>query len=277
MNPELSIIITSYKNPSLLKLCVESFQKNIKNIDFEIIVADGETEEDTYDLMREDFPNIKFLPNKKNVGFSTLVNQGIEESKGEYFFIINSDIIAKKEGISNLLNFVKKNSDVGLASPKLINFDNSIQHSIFRFYKPSTVIYRRTFLRNFNFAKKHLSKFLMEGKKRYDVAFDVDWVMGSAMMVSRNAIKKVGKMDSNFFMYFEDVDWCWRFWEKNLRVVYYPLVEVYHYHGKQSANRSALNAIIFNKYTRIHIFSAIRFFLKHFGKPNPHKIYKKNN
>jgi len=101
--------------------------------------------------------------------------------------------------------------------------------------------------------------------------------MGSAMMVSRNAIKKVGKMDSNFFMYFEDVDWCWRFWEKNLRVVYYPLVEVYHYHGKQSANQSALSAIIFNKYTRIHIFSAIRFFLKHFGKPNPHKIYKKNN
>ena len=275
MNPELSIIITSYKNPSLLKLCVEAIKKNIRGVNYEIIVVDGETEEETYDLIREEFPDLNFLPNEKNVGFSGLVNQGLEKARGDFFFIINSDIIIKKEGISRMMEFMKKNPDIGLAGPKLINFDNSIQQSIFRFYKPTTVIYRRTFLKKFSFAKKHLSRFLMEDEKRYDKVLDVDWIMGSAMMVSRQSVDKVGKMDDGFFMYFEDVDWCWRFWENKLRVIYYPMVEVYHYHGKQSANQNVLGALLFNRYTRVHICSAIRFFHKYLNKSNPHKVYQK--
>ncbi len=275
MKKELSVIVSSYKNHSLLKLCLESLKKNLGEIDYEIIVVDGETQEATFDMMREFFPEIFLISNEKNVGFSSLVNQGIERAKGDYFFIINSDIIVKKGSVEKLLDFVKKNENVGLAGPKLINFDQSIQQSVFRFYKLITIIYRRTFLKNFGFAKRHLNLFLMNDEKRYDTFFDVDWVMGSAMMTSKRVVEEVGKMDDGFFMYFEDVDWCWRFWEKKMRVVFFPEAEVFHYHGKQSSNKNVFSALLFNRYARVHIQSALRFFLKNIGKKNPHELYEK--
>ena len=112
------------------------------------------------------------------------------------------------------------------------------------------------------FAKKELERFLMKNVKK-NQPFEVDWLMGSALMFRATTAKKIGPMDRRFFMYFEDVDWCWRSWENGLKVIHNPLVRVYHYHGKQSANKGILKAIFFNKYARIHIQSAIKFFWKH--------------
>jgi len=275
---ELSVVVTCYKNPALLRLCLNSIKGSLLGFNSEIIVADSETGEETYDLMREEFSFVHFIPNKKNVGFLALVNQGIKIAKGKYIFIINGDIIVKDKSIHQLLNFIKKDPEIGIVAPRLINFDGSVQDSCFRFYTPMTIFYRRSFLKNFSFAKKHLDQFLMKKEKMTNDSIDVDWVMGSAMMTSRAAIEKVGLMDKGYFMYFEDVDWCWRFWENGYRVVYYPLAEVFHYHGRQSASKNIFQSILFNKYTRIHIRSAIRFFLKNFGKMNPHlKYYQKRN
>lgn len=270
-NKELSIIITSYKKPELLELCISSIVKNIEqSIEYEIIVADSETEEGTADLMKNKFPKVIFLANKKNQGFGRLVNQGINKSKGEFLFIINHDIIIKGRAIQLLLEFIKTNKTIGLVAPKLINFDGRVQLSAFRFYSLKTIIYRRTFFGKFVFAKKYLDKFLLRDKISEKKIIEVDWVMGSAMMVSRVAMKKVGKFDENFFMYFEDVDWCRRFWENKYKVVYNPTITVAHYHGKASGNDNVVQAILLNKYTRIHIRSALIYFWKYFGRKNPH-------
>lgn len=280
MKPLLSIIITSYKNPALLELCINSLRKSVENIDYEIVVADSSTEQETIDMMNDKFPEIKFFSNTWNTGYGYLVNQGLAAAQGDYVFIINGDIIIKdKKTITELMNFVKDNPDVGMAGPKQINFDNSVQPSCFRFYSPLTVLYRRTFLKKFSFAKKHLDKFLMgENTSQYDKAVDTDWLMGSALMVRRQAIDKVGKLDDQrYFMYFDDVDWCWRFWEAGYRVVYYPLASVFHYHGKASAGQNAFLAVLFNKYARIHIKSYLKFLLKFRGRKNPHELYNVNH
>jgi len=96
---ELSIAINSYKNPELLKLCIDSIGKNVNLSDYEIIVADSATEEVTEIMMREDYPEIKFFPFKKNVGFQALVRKGIEESTGKYIFLLNGDILVTKESV----------------------------------------------------------------------------------------------------------------------------------------------------------------------------------
>jgi GT2 family glycosyltransferase len=268
---DLSIIITSYKKAELLELCIKSIQKSIGgNINYEIIVADSETDEPTYDLMREKFSEIIFLDNKENQGFGRLVNKGLKKAMGKYLFIINHDIIIKNDAIEKLLQYIKNNNTVGLVGPRLINFDNSLQNSAFRFYKWRTILYRRTFLGKFSFAKKHLDKFLLKEELKDDKIVEVDWVMGSAMMTSAKAVSKVGLFDKRFFMYFDDVDWCWRFWEAGYKVVYNPTVTVAHYHGKASLNKNALEAIFVNKYSRIHIDSALNFFRKHFRENNPH-------
>jgi len=271
---ELSIIITSYKKTALLELCLSYLKKNTKKIDCEIIVVDSETGEKTYDLMREKFGGVKFIPNVNNVGFGALVNQGLAIAEGEYFFIINADIIIKNSAIEDLLDFIKSHPDIGLVGPKLINFDNTTQPSSFRFYSLMTILYRRTFLSRFDFAKKQLDRFLMKKERKNNQPFDCDWIMGSAMMTSRKAVERVGKLDEKYFMYFEDVDWCRRFWEKGMRVVYYPLVQVFHYHGKQSLRyKNPFWEVFFNRYTRLHIRSACRYFWKFKGKKNPREIF----
>lgn len=265
---ELSIIITSYKNPELLKLCLRSIEKNYTGSDYELIVSDGETEEATETMMREDFPKVIFISAQKNIGFGGLVRYGFEKSSGKYILILNSDILIKKNSIEILLDYIKNNPKVGVVGPQLLGFDEKLQPSCFHFYTPLTIIYRRTFLGKFNFAKKHLANFLMQDFDHKNIA-NVDWLMGSALMTSRLAIKKVGLMDPQFKMYFEDTDWCRQFWEKNYRVVYNPTAQIYHYHGKGSAGKSIWKTLISNRLAWIHIASAIKYFKKYAGKPLP--------
>lgn len=271
---ELSIIITNYKNPELLKLCIDSIIKNVKEIDYEIVVADSATEEDTEMMMRENFPKLKFFPFEENVGFQKLVKTGIENSSGDYLLILNGDILIKDNAVKKMLDYIKEDNEIGMLGPKLLNFNGTHQDSCFRFYKPITIVYRRTFLGKLPFARKHIEWFLM---KDYDHInpMEVDWLMGSAMLIPRKALDKVGFMDTRYFMYMEDVDWCRRFWENGFKVVYFPLSEMLHYHGKGSGKNGFFRSIFLNKLTWVHISSGIKYFWKYFGKKNPREEIKK--
>jgi len=265
---DLSIIITSYKNPELLKVCIDSIKKNCTFSEYEILVADSATEEKTELMMREDYPEVKFLPFKKNTGFQFLVKSAYEKSSGDFILILNGDIIVKKDSIEKLLNYIKNNPEVGIAGPKLLNFNDTLQFSCMKFYKPMTIVYRRTFLGKFQFAQKHLDDFLMKDFDHNSIK-EVDWLMGSALMVRKSAIQKVGLMDERFRMYFEDTDWCRRFWENGYKVIFYPESQMYHYHGRGSAGKSVVKSLLFNRLTWIHIESAIKYFMKYRGKPLP--------
>lgn len=265
---DVSIAINSYKNTDLLRLCIESIKKNVRDISYEIIAVDGETEESTALMMREDFPDARFFSFPENVGFQRLVRQGLEMSRGKYVLLLNSDIIVTPGSVESLLAYIQKNPQVGIVGPKLLNFNETFQDSCFRFYKPMTILFRRTFLGRMSFAKKHLDWFLMKDYDHKDPK-EVDWLMGSALLVSQDAIQRVGFMDTRFFMYMEDVDWCRRFWESGYKVVYYPYSYMYHYHGKGSAKGGFIRSLLFNKLTWHHIASACIYFSKYRGKMIP--------
>jgi GT2 family glycosyltransferase len=89
------------------------------------------------------------------------------------------------------------------------------------------------------------------------------------MLIKRSAVDKVGLIDRRFKMYMEDTDWCRRFWENGYKVIYYPHSQMYHYHRRGSAGEGILSLILFNKLTRLHIQSAIKYFLKYAGKSLP--------
>jgi len=258
---KLSIVIVNYKTPALLKLCIKSIQSSSLNIPYEIIVVNSATDEESEELVRFDFPEVINLSFKENVGYARAVGAGVKISKGDLILILNPDIIATKDSIQSLAKFIEGNPTIGILAPQLINFNGTRQNSCFRFYKPSTILYRRTILKYLPFARKSLNEFLMKDYD-YKTPRDVDWVMGSAMMVSRKALEAVGPMDKRFFMYFEDVDWCRRFWRAGFRVVYFPDAKMYHYHQRLSAAHGGVSGI-FNKATRIHIHSAIKYFQKY--------------
>jgi GT2 family glycosyltransferase len=267
-SPELSVIVTSYKNPELLRLCLESLKKNDVGLSYEIIVCDSATEEATEILMREEFPEVKFFPFLENVGLARLLEKAIASSTGAYILYMNGDIVVTPGSVGKLLDYLKEHPDIGLVGPKLLNFNGTFQYSCFRFYKPITILYRRTFLKHLPFAKRHLDWFLMKEFDHQD-SKEVDWIMGSVLLMSRKAVDRVGSMDTAFFMYMEDVDWCRRFWEAGYKVVYYPHSEMFHYHGKGSARGGFFRSLLFNRLTWYHIKSAIRYFWKYLGKPAP--------
>ena len=261
---KLSIIIVHHHTPELLKLCLKSLNKNLspENIDHEIIVIDSESTRETQDIIYEDFPYVKIITHKENVGYAKGVNEGIINSKGEYILILNPDIIATPNSIDEMLKFMDNNPKVGILGPQLIDFSGIVQRSHFRFYTPLTILARRTFFGKIPIFKKIQEKFLMTDTDLSQIQYP-DWVMGSAMMVSRKAIETVGMMDERFFLYFEDVDWAKRFWENGYNVLYFPRSKMYHYHQRKSKVGFDIFDLLIRRETRWHLKSAIKFFLKH--------------
>lgn len=266
--PKVSIAVQSYKNPEMLSLCLASVREHCAQIDHELIVADSATEDVTVTMMREDYQEATFIPHEKNVGFGAMVNACIDRATGEYVFFINPDTILEKHTVPALIAFMDENPTIGLCGPRQKNFNGKFENTRFRFYEPMTIVYRRTFLKRFAFAKKHLAHFEMQDVND-DQPYPVEWVIGSAMFVRRTAIEKVGKMDPRFFMYMEDVDWCRRFWENGYGVWYNPQVTMYHFYGKGSAKGGVLKGLLFNRLTWVHIFSGIKYFRKYKNKQKP--------
>lgn len=265
---KLSVIVNHYRTPEILKICLKSIKENLSDagFDWEIIVTDSATIEKTKEMLEENFPEVVFIPAKENIGFGRSINIAVKKARGDYFFIVNADIIINEEkAVEKLLDFIEKNSDVGMVGPKLLNVNDTVQQSCFRFYTPLTVICRRTFLGRTFLEKKVLNNFLMSdifGKKEITKPIPVDWLMGSAMMVRKSDLEKVGLFDEKFFMYFEDVDWSRRFWENGLKVIYFPQSVMYHYHFQSSKKKSLFDSLL-TKYARIHIKSALKYFIKY--------------
>lgn len=260
--PELSIIIVHHQTPELLKLCLKSVEETCKNIDLEIAVIDSMISRFAKDIIKERYPSVKYLPFKENLGYARGVNIGIKNSGGKYILILNPDIILTNKSIFKMMNYMEKHADIGMLGPCMLNFNGIYQKTFFSYYKPATILARRSFLGKLGWFKKVLADFLMSDSDPSKTQTP-DWLMGSAIMVRRESLKKVGLMDERFFMYFEDVDWARRFWHNDYKVVYYPEAKIYHYHQRESSSRLGLLDALFNKKTRWHIASAIRFFWKY--------------
>ncbi|MEK7487906.1 MAG: glycosyltransferase family 2 protein [Patescibacteria group bacterium] len=263
--PTLSIIIVNYKTPALLKNCLTSLSATIRETSYEVIVVDSESDGEAERMLAEEFADARCIAFKENTGYAKAVNAGIARASGDYFLILNTDIVATEYAIDALIAYMKKDGErVGLIAPKLYGFENIYQQSAFRFPSPLTIVLRRTPLGSMKIFKSYLNAFLLHDKNLKDciVPTRVDWLMGAVLLTSKEAVAHVGAMDESFFMYFEDVDWARRFWENGYAVIYHPLARMYHYHGKKS-HRKGIFDVIFNPLTRVHIRSAIRYFIKH--------------
>lgn len=260
---KLSIIITHYKTPDILKDCLGAIRKEIKSIDYEIIVADGETDEKIIGDLKKRYQEVLFVENIENIGFSKLVNRGIEKANGDFLFVINADIITKKEkDILDIIDYVDKNPDVGIVGPRLFNVDGSVQQTYFREYDFLTVLARRTIFGKTFFGKKLLDKFTYKDLK-ISGPFEPDWVLGAALFIKKDRLAKIGgRMDERFFMYFEDADLCRRFRDAGLKVIYYPFSEFIHYHKRASDKGRGILDIFCNRLTRVHIASYLKYLWK---------------
>lgn len=258
---KLSIIILNYKSKGLVKQCLKQIKLANFNFDYEIIVVDNNSKDGIKELIQQNFSEIKFIGLKQNLGYAAGNNAGIKQSQAENILILNPDILIDSGQVEKMIDYLENNSDVGLIAPKLLNPNKTVQNSCYLFPKFHIPILRRTPLGKIKYFKKQLDEYLM---KDWDHSSNkqVDWVLGAALMFRKKDLEKVGLLDERFVLYFEDIDWCRRFWKKELKVVYFADAEMIHYHGRASAQGSWIGSL-FNKTTRIHIQSWIKYFIKH--------------
>jgi len=251
----------------MLRVCLRGIKKIDPQLNYEIIVVDNASADRTEVLMREQFPKYHFVQMDKNTGCSTGDNEGIKKAKGKYVFILNPDIVIFEGAIEELHRFMENNDNIGIVAPQLQNPDRSLQKSCYAFPRPITPLFRRTPVGKFGFAKAELDRYLLNDWDHQSTR-DVDWMLGGCLLARADAIAEVGHLDEDYFMYFEDTDWCRRFWKAGWRVVYHPKSVMVHYHRRESADGNLIRQLL-NKLTRIHIHSSIKYFKKYKGEENP--------
>ncbi len=263
----LSIIIVHYNNPEALIRCLVSLETTVRKTPYEIIVVESMSLGTTEAMLKERFSRVRCVSFHYNTGYAKAVNAGIKNARGEYYLILNCDVVTGEHAVDALVEHftaLERTHHAGMAGPRQTNPDGSFQHTAFRFYEPITILYRRTFLGLSRRGQKALARFFLDDKNIETRAepTQADWLMGSALIVSKTAVRAVGIMDERFFMYFEDVDWARRFWENGFTVFYIPKACFTHEHGKGSGKKSLSDALL-RPLARAHIKSGLLYFLKY--------------
>jgi len=252
----LSVIIVSYASREFLQPCLRSIYAEIKVELTEIIVVDNDSDDNTIEMVNSMFPDVKIIANPENVGYSKAINQGVKASSGQYILILNADTIIKTGAIQTLLAFMEKNPDTGVAGPKLLYPDGGLQYSCRTFQTLKTILLRRTFLSKIFPKSRTLRDHLMLGWD-HGSQKEVDWLVGAVLMVRRKAFEQIGLMDERYFLYFEDVDLCYRMKTAGWKVFYVPQAEIIHHYKRGSYSESVFSRDVF-----VHIVSMLHYYDK---------------
>jgi GT2 family glycosyltransferase len=230
---DLSIIIVHYKTPHLLDNCIASVLLSETNFQYEIIVVDNYSEDNSEDTICSKYPLIKWINMEYNSGFARANNCGIKSAKGEYVLFLNSDTILKKETLSICLSKIKENHQTGLLSCKLLNADESLQISsqyklpgIWKVSKANPLYI--FFTRKKNNKERQLNYHL----QLHNNFHEPKWVCGAFMLIPAKILnEKKLFFDESFFMYSEDVLFCHQIKKEGYNLLYTPDTSVYHLSG----------------------------------------------
>ncbi len=236
---DISIIIVSFNSSQFISECLSSLLNQSSDVR-EITVIDNASGDNTVELIRNNFPQIKLIENFKNLGFAKALNSHLNHTDVRYILVLNPDILIPANCLNKLIKYMDENLEVGVLSPKLIRPDGSLDWACRRsFPSPSDIIYRYTNLDRI-FSKSSLfSKYSLSYLDQNNIT-EVDGIAGAFMLIRANALPDVGAFDERFFMYFEDLDWCYRLKKCGWKVLYYPLQEVIHYKRGSSVTNESL-------------------------------------
>ncbi len=253
----VSIITVTMNHLPLLKRYLESVDRYVNDAhNVELLIVDNCSTDGTVEFVRKHYPRVRLFVNNRVRGFAANNNFAIRHSRGEYILLLNPDIELLPDALENLLEFMETHPDVGLAGPKLLNPDLTVQYSSRRFINAYTLLLRLLNWGADTPRQERLIEYLM---KRMDRRYPqpVDWLIGAAMIVRRQAVEDVGLMDENFFLYIEDQDWCYRMWKAGWKVYYLPNSQMIHVHQRASVRRVML------RLTYHHARSLFYFLFKH--------------
>lgn len=223
---DLSIVVVSYNTAPLLRKCLSSVYANPhERYTFEIIVVDNASKDDSLQVVRQEFPQVSLIENSENRGFAAATNQGLQAASGTYLLLLNPDTEVIGDALWQMVAFLSEEPQAGVVGPALLYADKSFQESAFRF--PSLAqIFFDFFPLNWRLTRSGLNG--RYPRKWYDSAtnrnaFEVDFPLGACLMTRQSVVAKVGLLDEGFFMYMEEIDWCYRIKLGEVPAGYTPL------------------------------------------------------
>jgi N-acetylglucosaminyl-diphospho-decaprenol L-rhamnosyltransferase len=208
--------------------CLESINRTIQKIQFEVILIDNSYKDDGLASILKSYPNTQFINNSKNIGFARANNQGAKIASGDFLVFINPDTIMTEGAIESMLDYIRSDSSIGIIGPKVLNPDQTIQYSCRKFPTIWSGLFNRYSLMTQLFPNNRYSRDYLMLDYDHNSIRSVDWVSGCCMMISISTFKKINGFDENYFLFIEDVDLCRAIKEIGLRVVYFSNSKIFH-------------------------------------------------
>lgn len=265
---DLSIIIVNYCTYDLTKQTIKSLIDREHPFKYEIYLVDNASPDGSFQKLQQDFRKqisdglIKLIASSENLGFSNANNLALQESKAKYVLILNSDTLVRNDCLAKCINYMEKDVSIGALGCKVLLPDGSLDKACRRSFPTFSVsFYRMTglsrlFPKSRRFGQYNLT-YLDE-----DQTYPVDCLTGAFMLVRSQAMHSVGLLDEDFFMYGEDVDWCYRIKAGNWKILYYSDAEIVHFKGSSSTKNKVKLTIEFYK-------SMYIFYNKHYKSQYP--------
>lgn len=253
---DLSYIIVSYKDKEFLERAIKSIQKNSEGLNYEILVIDNDNSEELKEYISIAFKDVKYIASKRNYGYAKALNEGSKFAKGEIICLMNADVEFMDNKIKQLCLRFQENNNIGIIAPKLINGDGSLQIS----WGASPSILNEAFIKLRNFLYKYgMIRKIMENKSNNE--FYPEWATAACLFIKKDVWKILDGFDDNFFLYYEDCDFCIRARQKGFKILYYPYLRLIHYLGK-SKGKNKKEALLQAKRSQIYFYKKHNSFIQ---------------
>lgn len=271
---DINIVYVNYLMKEDISNAINSVLLDIVNCPYDVqitVVDNSENKDQIKEDLQTEFPQVKYIDARGNVGFGRGNNIGFQATPARYYFALNRDTIIPDNSntIERIIQFMDNNPKIGCIGPKLINMDMTLQDTCYRFDFKSIVVKplkQINFDKKYNWVKKHTNRLLMRDFDHNETR-PVDWVLGAAMVVRSEVVADIGWFDDRYFMYLEDCDWCRTMWEHGWPVYYVHDIVIQHRYARGSAEvPGVIKALIKNKLARIHLASWFKYILKWRGK-----------
>lgn len=263
---ELCVVVLNYCKPTMLIDCLETLVPQVRELDARIVVVDNASPDDSAVQLKRWISATgagdcaKLVESPKNVGFAAGNNLGIEACDAEFYLLLNSDTLLREGALKQLVQTMSSELQVGLLSPRLEWPDARPQESCFRYHRPISQL--------IDGARTGPVTRLLH---RYNVAVRVseersfpEWTSFACVMIRRDVFEQVGLLDDGFFMYFEDVEFCFRARQAGYEIMQEPTARVVHLRGGSSPVKSL--ARLRKRLPRYFYESRTRYFYKLYGR-----------
>jgi asparagine synthase (glutamine-hydrolysing) len=235
-SPDLSVIVVNWNTQGLLRDCLSSVATALRSVSHEVILVDNASSDGSPEMVEREFVGVRLIRNTENVGFARANNQAMRVAQGRWFLLLNSDTRIEDDSVARLFERVHDEEGLGVAHCRLLLGNGRLQYSTYRF--PSI---RLAALEGFGLHKllprRWRAPLLLSGYWEEDQERDVDWVSGAFMLMPRAVFQQTGGFSEAFFMYGEDLEWCYRIRDAGWRIRHFPQASIVHLDHSSSAIR----------------------------------------